>query len=112
MGANAEMVKIIDVAREAARSVATVSRPSTTTTGSTPYSPPACGARPEARLSAEQHSRATCAGQRTSLWMLIISDIENAFFTSVARGVEDVAVATSYSVVLCNADEDDAQGGA
>ena len=30
--------------------------------------------------------------QRTSLWLLIISDIENVFFTSVARGVEDAAV--------------------
>ena len=45
--------------------------------------------------------------QRTSLWLLIISDIENAFFTSVARGVEDAAVASQFSVVLCNADEDE-----
>jgi len=45
--------------------------------------------------------------QRTNLWLLIISDIENAFFTSVARGVEDVAQQNGFSVVLCNADEDE-----
>ena len=37
---------------------------------------------------------------------LIIPDIENPFFTSLARGVEDVAQAAGYSVVLCNSDED------
>jgi len=45
--------------------------------------------------------------QRTNLWLLIISDIENTFFTSVARGVEDVARQNGFSVVLCNADEDE-----
>jgi LacI family transcriptional regulator len=45
--------------------------------------------------------------QRTDLWLLIISDIENVFFTSVARGVEDVARRNGFSVVLCNADEDE-----
>ena len=37
---------------------------------------------------------------------LVIPDIENPFFTSLARGVEDVAQAHGYSVVLCNTDED------
>jgi LacI family transcriptional regulator len=36
---------------------------------------------------------------------LIIPDIENPFFTSLARGVEDRALASGYSVVLCNAEE-------
>lgn len=40
-----------------------------------------------------------------SVWALVISDIENPFFTSVARGVEDVALEHGYSVVLCNTDE-------
>ncbi|HEY8457404.1 MAG TPA: LacI family DNA-binding transcriptional regulator [Actinopolymorphaceae bacterium] len=40
-----------------------------------------------------------------SVWALVISDIENPFFTSVARGVEDVALQSGYSVVLCNTDE-------
>jgi LacI family transcriptional regulator len=37
---------------------------------------------------------------------LVIPDIENPFFTSIARGVEDVAQAAGYSVVLCNSDDD------
>ncbi|MBP2324531.1 LacI family transcriptional regulator [Kibdelosporangium banguiense] len=43
--------------------------------------------------------------QETAVLALIISDVENPFFTSIARGVEDVAQAVGYSVVLCNADE-------
>ncbi len=40
---------------------------------------------------------------------LIISDIENPFFISVVRGVEDTAYAHQMSVVLCNTDEDPAK---
>jgi LacI family transcriptional regulator len=48
---------------------------------------------------------------RTSLWAVIISDIGNPFFTSMVRGVEDVAQGAGYSVVLCNSDEDQAKEG-
>nr|WP_237536682.1 substrate-binding domain-containing protein [Streptomyces sp. SID5785] len=37
---------------------------------------------------------------------MIIPDIENPFFTALARGVEDTAQETNLSVVLCNSDED------
>ena len=40
---------------------------------------------------------------------LIISDIENPFFISVVRGVEDAAYANQMSVVLCNTDENPAK---
>ena len=40
---------------------------------------------------------------------LIISDIANPFFTSVVRGIEDVAYANEYSLFLCNSDEDPAK---
>jgi LacI family transcriptional regulator len=43
---------------------------------------------------------------RTNLWAVIISDINNPFFTSLVRGVEDVAQDAGHSVVLCNSDED------
>ncbi|HEY7596494.1 MAG TPA: LacI family DNA-binding transcriptional regulator [Actinophytocola sp.] len=43
--------------------------------------------------------------QEAAVVALIISDVENPFFTAIARGVEDVAHADGYSVVLCNADE-------
>lgn len=44
--------------------------------------------------------------QATRVIGLIISDIQNPFFTSMVRGVEDVAQAAGYSVVLANSDED------
>jgi LacI family transcriptional regulator len=37
---------------------------------------------------------------------MIISDVGNPFFTSMVRGVEDVAQSAGFSVVLCNSDED------
>ena len=37
---------------------------------------------------------------------LMISDIENPFFTSIVRGVEDVAYREQMTVILCNTDED------
>jgi LacI family transcriptional regulator, galactose operon repressor len=43
--------------------------------------------------------------QSAAVIALIISDVENPFFTAIARGVEDVAQAQGYSVVLCNSDE-------
>lgn len=44
--------------------------------------------------------------QASTVLALIISDVENPFFTAISRGVEDVAQASGYSVVLCNADDD------
>lgn len=44
--------------------------------------------------------------QRSSIIGLIISDIQNPFFTSVVRAVEDFAQQRQYSVFLCNSDED------
>ena len=37
---------------------------------------------------------------------LIISDIQNPFFTSLVRAVEDIAYKHNYSLLLCNTDED------
>lgn len=44
--------------------------------------------------------------QETAVLALIISDVENPFFTAISRGVEDIAHAAGYSVVLCNSDDD------
>lgn len=51
----------------------------------------------------------TLRRQNSEVIALVIPDIENPFFTSMARGVEDVAQAAGYSVVLCNTDEDHAK---
>ena len=42
----------------------------------------------------------------SSLWAVIVPDVGNPFFTSMVRGVEDVAQSAGYSVVLCNSDEE------
>jgi LacI family transcriptional regulator len=44
--------------------------------------------------------------RKTSTMALLVPDITNAFWTTVARGVEDEAEASGYSVFLCNTDED------
>lgn len=44
--------------------------------------------------------------QATKVIALVVADIENPFFTSVCRGVEDVARRHGFSVMLCNSDED------
>ena len=43
--------------------------------------------------------------RQTSTLALIVPDVTNAFWTTVARGVEDAAQAEGYSVLLCNTDE-------
>ena len=37
---------------------------------------------------------------------LVVSDIQNPFFTAVARGVEDEIVQHGYHTIFCNTDED------
>jgi LacI family transcriptional regulator len=41
-----------------------------------------------------------------SVWGLIVSDVESSYFTSLVRGVEAVARANGYSVVVCNSQDD------
>jgi LacI family transcriptional regulator len=43
--------------------------------------------------------------KRTRSLALVVSDITNAFWTTVVRGVEDEAHSRGYSVLLCNTDE-------
>ncbi|MCD6156103.1 MAG: LacI family DNA-binding transcriptional regulator, partial [Candidatus Atribacteria bacterium] len=44
--------------------------------------------------------------QRTDTIALIVSDITNPFFTTLARGVEDKASQNGFNVIFCNTDED------
>ena len=99
------MVTIIDVAREAGVSPATVSRALN-------------GAKVDPQLAERARAAAERLGyranamarnlrrQKTDVLALIISDVANPVFTAIARGVEDVAQRAGYSVLLCNADED------
>lgn len=43
--------------------------------------------------------------KRTMTIALVITDIANPFWPTVARGVEDIAQANGYSIILCNTDE-------
>lgn len=63
------------------------------------------------RATSELGYRPNAAGRslrrsRSSLWAVLVSDVENPFFTSMVRGIEDVAQKSGYSVILCNSDED------
>ena len=42
---------------------------------------------------------------RTNVIALVLSDITNPFWTTVARGTEDAASEENFSVILCNTDE-------
>lgn len=44
-------------------------------------------------------------GGKRHLLGLIIPDIQNPFFAELSRGVEDVAYANQFAVMLCNSDE-------
>ena len=43
--------------------------------------------------------------KRTKTIALVLSDITNPFFTTIARGVEDVAAPRGFAVMFCNTDE-------
>lgn len=104
--AEAAIVKIKDVAALAGVSDATVSR----ALNNVPSVHPDLVER--VRKAAEQldYRRNGVARnlrrRRTDVWALIISDIENPFFTAIARGAEDRAQRAGFSVMLCNSDED------
>lgn len=100
------MAKISDVARRAGVSTATVSR---ALNGKPSVDPELVDRVRAVARELGYRPNALARGlrrQETSVLALIISDVENPFFTSVARGVEDVARVAGYSVVLCNSDED------
>jgi LacI family transcriptional regulator len=99
------MATIYEVASMAGVSPATVSR---VFNGQNVSAEKAKRVRDAARTLSFTPSRVarTLRMQSSELIALVIPDIENPFFTSMARGVEDVAQAAGYSVVLCNSDED------
>ena len=43
--------------------------------------------------------------KRTNTLALVVTDITNPYFTLMARGVEDVAGESNYTVIYCNTDE-------
>jgi LacI family transcriptional regulator len=99
------MPTLHDVARAAGVSIATVSA----TINQTAYvSPPLQDRVRRAIAEVGYHPDVIARSLRTRTTKtlgLVISDIANPFFTSVIRGIEDVANARGYALVLCNTDE-------
>lgn len=100
------MARILDVAKHAGVSVASVSRVlsglpgvSDVTRERVMISVKALDYRPD--LAARR-----LRSRRTDTLGLIVSDIRNPYFMEVSRAVEDVAYANGLRVMLCNADED------
>src|SRR3954447_15148207 len=103
------MVKIVDVAEAAQVSVATVSRALNNSARVDPVLAARVRAAAE-RLGYRPNAVArNLRRQGTQVWALIITDINNPFYTAVARGVEDLAQEAGFSVLLCNTDEDQAK---
>ncbi|MET9264097.1 LacI family DNA-binding transcriptional regulator [Amycolatopsis sp. NPDC004079] len=101
------MATISDVAARAGVSTATVSR---TLNGKSTVDPELAARVLEAAEELGYHPNGLARNlrrQETAVLALIISDVENPFFTSIARGVEDLAQVSGYSVVLCNSDENE-----
>jgi LacI family transcriptional regulator len=100
------MATIYDVARRAGVSAATVSR---VINGLATVDAELAARVNQAMAELNYRPNAVARNLRrsqTSLWAVIIADIGNPFFTSLVRGVEDVAQRAGFSVVLCNTDED------
>lgn len=103
------MATMKDVAELAGVSTATVSR---VLTGKTNVSPELRARVLKAVEELDYQPSRVARSLRvrtTQIIGLIISDIRNPFFTSVVRGVEDVAYANGYTLILCNSDEDPAK---
>ena len=47
--------------------------------------------------------------KRTNTLALVMTDITNPFFTNIARGVEDTASESGFSVIFCNTDESETE---
>ncbi len=105
-GGGGDVPTIHDVAARAGVSTATVSR---ALNGKSSVDPALVTRVVAAAKSLDYRPHGVARNLRrkaTTVWALIISDIENPFFTAIARGVEDAAQAVGHSVVLCNSDED------
>lgn len=101
------MTSLTDVAARAKVSIATVSRVINNSDKVVPETREAVqkamqelGYRPN-RVARRLRQK----GGRRHLLGLILPDIQNPFFAEVARGVEDVAYANQFAVLLCNSDE-------
>lgn len=99
------MANIQDVAKRAGVSIATVSRVLNGTVTVNPQAAERVRAAAQALQYRPNHAARALRASRAMIIGLLISDIQNPFFTALIRSVEDVAQREGYSVILCNSDE-------
>lgn len=97
------MATIYEVAKLAGVSPATVSRVFNGVGVSAEKTEAVRTAAAELRFTPNRTAR-SLRRQASEVIALVIPDIENPYFTEMARGVEDAASEAGYSVVLCNSD--------
>ncbi|MFT4176332.1 MAG: LacI family DNA-binding transcriptional regulator [Luteolibacter sp.] len=97
---------IKDVAEKAGVSIATVSR----VLAGKGYISAEARERVEAAVKALGYKPNRVArnlrARKSKVIGLILSDIRNPFFSEISRAVEEVAMRSGYSVLICNTDED------
>jgi LacI family transcriptional regulator len=103
------MPTIHDVARRAGVGSMTVSR----VINNSGYISPKTRERVEKAIAELGYMPNTVArslrSRRTNTVALMVTDITNPFFTTLARGVEDAANQAGYTVIFCNTDESQAK---
>ena len=103
------MPTIQDVAKAAGVAPITVSR----VLNNSGYASEETRSRVEAAVAALGYVPNTLArglrSKRTHTLALVMTDITNPFFTMIARGVEDTASNSGYTVIFCNTDESEAE---
>jgi LacI family transcriptional regulator len=99
------MADIRDVAKRAGVAPITVSR----CINNSGYCSPETRARVEAAISelgfVPNRMASGLRSKRSNTLALVLTDITNPFFTTIARGVEDTASEAGYTVIFCNTDE-------
>lgn len=102
-----QTITIYDVAREANVSMATVSR----VVNGNPNVKPATRKKVLEvidRLDYRPNAVARgLASKKTTTVGVIIPDVSNMFFSSLARGIDDVATMYKYNIILANSDSND-----
>lgn len=100
-----QTITIYDVAREANASMATVSR----VVNGNPNVKPATRKKVlEVIDKLDYRPNAVARGlasKKTTTVGVIIPDVTNMFFSSLARGIDDVATMYKYNIILANSDE-------
>ncbi|SJZ62072.1 transcriptional regulator, LacI family [Pilibacter termitis] len=102
-----QTITIYDVAREANVSMATVSR---VVNGNQNVKPVTRKKVLEVIERLDYRPNAVARGlasKKTTTVGVIIPDISNVYFSSLARGIDDVATMYKYNIILANSDGDD-----